>query len=100
VAEADIDNNAAENSIRPIAVGRRNWLFIGHRNAGPRAATIMSLVATCWRLKIDPAAYLRDAIQKMTADPTQAAELTPRRWRTARQAAERAAENVESSSAR
>lgn len=94
IAEAEIDNNAIENAIRPIAVGRRNWLFIGHRNAGPRAATILSLVASCWRLKIDPAAYLRDVIEKMTQDPSQAAALTPRRWRDAQRAEEPLAENI------
>ena len=81
---AEIDNNAAENSIRPLAVGRKNWLFVGHRNAGPRAATILSLVGTCQRLKIDPARYLRAVIEEMTHRPERAAELTPRRWRAAR----------------
>ena len=100
IAEANIDNNAAENSIRPIALGRRNWLFLGHRNAGPRAATILSLTATCWRLKIDPAAYLRDVIEKMTNDPAQARALTPRRWRDAQPKGDRATEKVEGSSAR
>ena len=94
VAEAEIDNNSAENSIRPIAVGRKNWLFIGHRNAGPRAATILSLVATCWRLKIDPAEYLRDVIRQMTEDRSRASELTPRRWLAARADAQRATENL------
>jgi len=80
---AEIDNNSAENSIRPIALGRKNWLFLGHRNAGQGAATILSLVGTCLRLKIDPAVYLRDVIKQMTRDPSRAAELTPRRWRAA-----------------
>jgi len=98
IAEAEIDNNSAENSIRPIALGRRNWLFIGHRNAGPRAAIIMSLVATCWRLKIDPAAYLRTAIEALVEDPSRAAEFTPGRWLAARQEAEATAEKVAASS--
>ena len=80
---AEIDNNTAENSIRPIALGRKNWLFLGHRNAGQGAATILSLVGTCLRLKIDPAVYLRDVIEQMTRDPSRAAELTPRRWHAA-----------------
>ena len=80
---AEIDNNSAENSIRPIALGRKNWLFLGHRNAGQGAATILSLVGTCLRLKIAPAVYLHDVIEQMTRDPSRAAELTPRRWRAA-----------------
>ena len=92
VPEAQIDNNGIENAIRPIAVGRKNWLFVGHRNAGPRAATILSLVGTCMRLGIDPAVYLRDVIERMAADPSQAEELTPRRWRARREA--HAAENA------
>ncbi len=82
---AEIDNNGIENAIRPVALGRKNWLFVGHRNAGPRAATMLSLVGTCLRLRIDPADYLRDVIEKMAQNPSRAEELTPRRWRSARE---------------
>lgn len=84
IPEAMIDNNSAENSIRPLVLGRKNWLFIGHPNAGPRAATILSLVGTCERLRIDPHMYLRDLIAQLTIDPSRAADLTPRKWRDAR----------------
>jgi len=94
IAEAEIDNNSAENSIRPIAIGRKSWLFIGHRNAGPRAAIILSLVATCWRLKINPEEYLRDVIMALAEGTSRAAELTPARWLAAREEAKVTTENA------
>lgn len=80
IAEAEIDNNAAEQSMRGIAVGRRNWLFVGHPNAGPRAATILSLVETCRRLGLEPLEYLREVISEITKEPGSATRLTPRAW--------------------
>jgi hypothetical protein len=51
-AELELSNNLAENSMRPVAIGRRNWTHIGHEKAGPRVAAILSIVETCRRLKI------------------------------------------------
>jgi hypothetical protein len=51
-------NNLAENSMRPVAIGRRNWTHIGHQKAGPRIAAILSIVETCRRLKIPVRGYL------------------------------------------
>ncbi len=50
--ELELSNNLAENSMRPVALGRRNWTHIGHAKAGPRVAAILSIVETCRRLKI------------------------------------------------
>lgn len=57
-----IDNNAAERDIRGIALGRRNWLFCGSDRGGRTAATIMSLIATCQRHRVEPFAWLRDTL--------------------------------------
>lgn len=62
---ARIENNVAERFIRPMTIGRKNWLFIGSMKAGKSAATIMSLVQTCRRLKINPQAYLEDVLCKV-----------------------------------
>ena len=64
-----IDNNAVENAIRPIAIGRKNWLFAGSNRAGVRAAAIQSLVATAKRNHLDPAAWLTDVLTKLPAWP-------------------------------
>ncbi|GAM53238.1 putative transposase [bacterium endosymbiont of Mortierella elongata FMR23-6] len=64
-----IDNNAIENIIRPIAVGRKNWLFIGSERAGRRAAAIQSLFATAKLNGLDPAAWLKDTLEKLPAWP-------------------------------
>ena len=53
-----IDNNPVENAIRPTAVGKKNWLFIGDVGAGPRCATLYSLLGSCLRRGINPRAYL------------------------------------------
>jgi hypothetical protein len=60
-----IDNNAAENTIRPIAIGRKNWLFTGSERAGQRAAAIQTLLGTAKLNGLDPAAWLRDTLEKL-----------------------------------
>ena len=56
--ELELSNNLAENAIRPLALGRRNWLHIGSEQAGPRVAPIVSVVESCRRLKIPILDYL------------------------------------------
>ena len=77
-----IDNNWIENQIRPIALGRKNWLFAGSQRAGQRAAAIMSLIQSAKLNGHDPHAYLKDLLTRL---PTQRAsrigELLPHRWR-------------------
>ncbi|TCS97595.1 transposase domain-containing protein, partial [Pseudofulvimonas gallinarii] len=58
-------NNAAENAIRPVALGRKNWLFAGSEQAGCRAAAIMSLLATAKANGIDPHAWLTDTLTRL-----------------------------------
>ena len=60
-----IDNNLIENTIRPIAIGRKNYLFAGSHDAAQRAAMIYSFVGTCKQLQIDPAVWLEDVIERM-----------------------------------
>jgi len=60
-----IDNNPAENAIRPIALGRKNWLFIGSESAGKRAAVIMSLLATAKANGLNPSIWLSDTLTRL-----------------------------------
>jgi transposase len=67
--ELPIDNNAVENVIRPIALGRKNWLFAGTERAGKRAAAIQSLLATAKLNDIEPYAWLKDTLEKLPTWP-------------------------------
>jgi len=60
-----IDNNPVENAIRPIAVGKKNWLFVGSQRAGERAAAIQSLLATAKLNGLDPNAWLKETLEKL-----------------------------------
>ena len=82
----EIDNNAAERSIRGIALGRKNWLFAGSDTGGERAAAIYSLIETCKLNGIDPEAYLRFVLARIADHPIKrVAELLPRKWAEANQ---------------
>ena len=77
-----IDNNAVENSIRPLALGRRNWLFVGSQLAGQRAANIMSLIETAKLNGHDPWAYLKDVFERLpTLKNSDLASILPHNWR-------------------
>lgn len=81
----EIDNNWCENAIRPIALGRKNWLHIGSERAGPRIAAILSVIETCKRLGVSPREYLLDVLPKLPEWPiTKVAELTPSKWLASR----------------
>ena len=76
-----MDNNWVENQIRPIAIGRNNWLFAGSLRAGKRAAAIMSLVHSARLNGHDPYAYLRDVLERLPTQPaSKIADLLPHRW--------------------
>ncbi len=60
-----IDNNPIENAIRPIAIGRKNWLFAGSQSAGQRAAALMSLIATAKANGLEPHAWLTDVLTRL-----------------------------------
>lgn len=77
-----IDNNAAEREIRPIAVGRKNYLFCGSDRGGHAAATLYSLTATAKRHGLDPFHYLRDILTRIPTHPNRRIhELLPDRWK-------------------
>lgn len=77
-----IDNNPIENAIRPIAVGRKNWLFAGSETAGQRAAAIMSLLATAKANGHEPHAWLTDVLTRLPTTLDRDIEaLLPHRWR-------------------
>ena len=82
--DVPIDNNHCENRIRPWALGRRNWLFIGSQLAGERAAVVMSLLQSAKLCGHEPWAYLKDILTRL---PTQLnsriEELLPHRWKPA-----------------
>ena len=80
----EIDNGASERAIRPVALGRKNWLFAGSDEGGQTAATLMSLCATCKELGIDPFVYLRDVLIRVSTHPnSRIEELLPDRWKPA-----------------
>jgi transposase len=75
------DNNWAENQIRPIAIGRNNWLFAGSLRAGKRAAAVMSLVHSARLNGHEPYAYLKDVLERLPTQPaSRVQELLPHRW--------------------
>jgi hypothetical protein len=78
------DNNWIENRIRPIALGRANWLFVGSLRAGQRAAAIMSLIGSAKLNDLDPYVYLRDVLERLPTHPaSRIAELLPHHWHPA-----------------
>ena len=79
-----IDNNAAENAVRPLVVGRKNWLFVGSQQAGERAAVIMSLIESAKLNGHDPWAYLKDVFERLpTLKQRDLEHLLPHNWRLA-----------------
>jgi transposase len=79
--ELPIDNNWVENQIRPIAIGRKNWLFAGSLRAGKRAAAVMSLLHSARLNGHDPHAYLKDVLERLPTQPaSRVGELLPHHW--------------------
>ncbi len=79
---ARLDNNVAERAIRPLAIGRKNWLFIGHEDCGQSAAVILSLVQTCRAIGVNPRKYLEDVMRRLMSHNSQKLhELLPSNWK-------------------
>ena len=77
----EIDNNLVENAIRPTALGKKNWLFIGAAEAGQRSAVLYTVVESCRRRGLDPYAYLRDVLTRLPKMTNrQTSEVTPEAW--------------------
>jgi transposase len=81
----EIDNNLIENAIRPSALGKRNWLFVGHSEAGERSAVIYTLLGSCRRHGVNPFDYLKDLFAHLpTAKIIHIEESTPAAWARAK----------------
>ena len=77
----EIDNNLIENAIRPSALGKKNWLFIGHPSAGERSAILYTLLGSCRRQEINPFDYLKDLFTRLPAAKiTEIKAFTPAAW--------------------
>ena len=77
--DLSIDNNAAERAMKPVAIGRKNWLFVGSSNAGRRAAILMSLIASCKANHVEPWAWLRAILTELPRG-TALEPLLPDKW--------------------
>lgn len=85
-AHLPIDNNAVENAMRPIALGRKNWLFVGSKSAGERAACLMSLIESAKLNGHDAWQYLKDILTKLPTWPnSRLQELLPHNWQAPEQ---------------
>jgi transposase len=79
----NIDNNLVENAIRPVAIGRKNYLFAGSHEAAQRSAMLYSLFGTCKLHGINPFEWMKDVLQRIPAYPVnQVAQLLPHKWNT------------------
>ena len=79
--ELELSNNLAENSMRPVALGRKNWIHIGSPQAGPKVASILSIIETCRRLRIPAREYMAAVLPGLADVSIQRmAELTPAAW--------------------
>jgi transposase len=77
----EIDNNLVENAIRPTAIGKKNWLFVGEANAGQRSAIVYTVIESCRRRGIEPYAYLREVLTRLPhMTNRQIPEIIPAAW--------------------
>lgn len=81
--ELELSNNLAENSMRPLALGRKNWIHIGSQQAGPKVAAILTVVETCRRINVPVRDYLAAVLPGLADTPMhRLAQLTPTAWAT------------------
>lgn len=84
-AFARLDNNVAERAVRPLAIGRKNWLFVGNEDGGESAAVIFSLVQTCRALEVNPREYLEDVMRRLMSHNSKDLDsLLPDQWKASR----------------
>jgi transposase len=78
---ARLDNNVAERAVRPLAIGRKNWLFVGSEDGGEATAIIFTLIQSCRAIGINPQAYLEDVMRRLMSHNSQKLyELLPDQW--------------------
>ena len=76
-----IDNNRSERSVRPVAIGRKNYLFMGSNNGGKAAAVLYSIMASAKANQVEPFAYVRDRLRQLSrCSPPAVAALLPDIW--------------------
>ncbi len=81
--DIEVDNNWAENALRPVVLGRKNFLHLGSEWAGPKLAAIWSVYGTCQRRGVNPRAYLRSVLPRLPEWPIKRVrELSPLLWNT------------------
>ena len=79
----EADNNTAENAVRPVVLGRKNYLFVGNDAGGKRAAILYSLIESCKRHGVNPVEYLTDVLRRIATHPAaQVADLAPANWKS------------------
>ena len=79
--QVEIDNNLVENAIRPTAIGKKNWLFVGDADAGQRGAILYTVIESCRRRGLDPYTYLRDVLSRLpNMTNHQIPQVTPEAW--------------------
>lgn len=75
------DNNTAENAVRPLAIGRKNWLFAGSERGGRAAALYLGLIQSCKACNVNPWTYFDDILRRIMAHPVrQLRQLLPDQW--------------------
>ena len=78
------DNGASERALRPLSIGRKNWLYAGNQRGGQATAILLSLTQSCRALGINPREYLEDVMRRINGHPhKQLAELLPHNWKKA-----------------
>jgi transposase len=83
--ELELSNNSAENSMRPVVLGRKNWIHVGSEKAGPKVAAVLSVVETCRRMKIPVREYLASVLPGLGNVPMQRVhQCTPAAWAASR----------------
>ena len=83
--ELELSNNLAENSMRPVALGRKNWIHVGSEQAGPKVAAILSVIESCRRLKLPVREYLGSILPGLANLPIQrVGQYTPAAWAASR----------------
>ena len=81
----EIDNNSCERKIRPTAVGKKNWLFVGEAEAGQRSAVIYTIIESCRAHGLDPYGYMREVLTRLPSSTNwQVGKLTPAAFAKAR----------------
>lgn len=81
-ARIPVDNNASERALRAAALGRKNWLFVGHDESGANVAGLFSLIATCEANGVNPTEYLADVLMRVQTHPaSRIDELLPHNWK-------------------